>query len=195
MTKDRYEIRFSGHGGQGVILAAVVLAESIAMDHRKHVCQTQSYGPEARGGSSKADVVISDQDIDYPKAIKLDLLLAMNQSGCDDNFHELKAEGLLVVDSNRVDRIPTRRSLSLPFSQMAREKLGNLLAANMIALGAVGYLSGRVSLKHLESAVAAKVPKGTQALNQKALRMGFTAAKKVSLDDLPPSVTEEEDEV
>jgi 2-oxoglutarate ferredoxin oxidoreductase subunit gamma len=119
----------------------------------------------------------------------------MNQSGCDDNFHELKAEGLLVVDSTRVDRIPTRRFLSFPFSQMAREKLGNPLAANMITLGAVGYLSGRVSLKHLESAVAATVPKGTQALNQKALRMGFTAAKKVSLDDLPPSVTEEEDEV
>ncbi|MCK5227306.1 MAG: 2-oxoacid:acceptor oxidoreductase family protein, partial [Desulfobulbaceae bacterium] len=107
MKEDRYEIRLSGSGGQGIITAAVILAEAAAIYEDKFVCQTQSYGPEARGGKSKAEVVISDCEIDYPKVIKLDMLLAMNQTACDSYFYNFKPNGLLLVDSTLVKQIPT----------------------------------------------------------------------------------------
>ncbi len=83
---ERYEIRLSGTGGQGLIFAGIILAEAAGIHDGKYVCQTQSYGPEARGGASKAEVVISDREIDYPEAIKPDLLLAMSQKSCDAYF-------------------------------------------------------------------------------------------------------------
>jgi len=198
MTKlkaDRYEIRFSGSGGQGIITAAVVLAEAIAVSGKNHVCQTQSYGPEARGGTSKAEVVISKDLIDYPKVIELDLLLAMNQASCDTYFPDLKSEGLLVVDSTLVDQIPTDRSISIPFTQIAIKQAGKKLVANMVALGAVVHLTRVISPKALESTLMAKVPKGTEQMNLKAFRSGIRAAKKFDLEQLPPTVTPEEEEV
>ncbi|MGE4561131.1 MAG: 2-oxoacid:acceptor oxidoreductase family protein, partial [Desulfobulbus sp.] len=107
--KKRYEMRFSGSGGQGLITAAVIFAEAVGVHDGKYVCQTQSYGPEARGGKSKAEVVISDTPIDYPKARRLDLLLAMNQAACDAYYRDLNPDGLLVVDSSLVEQYPTNR--------------------------------------------------------------------------------------
>ena len=89
----RYEIRLSGSGGQGLILAGTILAEAIALHEQKYVVQSQSYGPEARGTASKADVIISDEAIDYPKSINPDVLLAMNQKALDINFLDLKKGG------------------------------------------------------------------------------------------------------
>ena len=109
MSQARYEIRFSGSGGQGVILAAVIMAEAAGVYEGRYVCQTQSYGPEARGGSSKAEVVISDQPIDYPKALRPNLLLAMNQASCDAYFEDLQPDGLLVIDAALVTQVPTQR--------------------------------------------------------------------------------------
>ena len=195
MKKNRYEIRFSGSGGQGIITAALVMAEAAGAYDGKHVCQTQSYGPEARGGTSKAEVVISDKAIDYPKAIKLDLLLAMNQTSCNNYFSDLKPEGLLVVDSLLVDQIPTSRAVAIPFTQIAQEEMGNKLVANMVSLGAVGCLTQVVSLKSLEAALLAKVPRGTKEMNRKALHAGIRAAKKIDLHALPRFITQEEEEV
>src|SRR5512137_866873 len=131
---ERYEIRLSGSGGQGLIVAGIILAESAGVYDGKFVCQTQSYGPEARGGASKAEVVISDEAIDYPKAIKPDLLLAMNQKACDVYFFDLKPTGLLIVDSTLVKQVPTIRAVAIPFTQIAREKLGNEVVSYVIAL-------------------------------------------------------------
>ncbi|MBW1743899.1 MAG: 2-oxoacid:acceptor oxidoreductase family protein [Deltaproteobacteria bacterium] len=195
MTEDRYEIRLSGSGGQGIIMAAIVLAEACGVYDGKHVCQAQSYGPEARGGTSKAEVVISSQAIDYPKATKLDLLLAMNQASCDTYFGDLKPDGLLVVDATYVDQLPTSRAIAIPFTQIAREEVGKELVANMIALGAVGYLTEVVTLKSLEAALKARVPKGTDKMNRKALRAGVAAAKQVNLSALPSSVMPQEEEI
>ena len=94
----RYEICLSGSGGQGLILAGIILAEAAGVYEGKHVAQSQSYGPEARGGASKAEVIISDGEIDYPMATRLDLLLAMNQKSSDSFYFDLKPEGTLVVD-------------------------------------------------------------------------------------------------
>jgi 2-oxoglutarate ferredoxin oxidoreductase subunit gamma len=169
MMEDRYEIRFAGSGGQGIIMAALVLAEAAGVYDGKYVCQTQSYGPEARGGNSKAEVVISKKIIDYPGATKLDLLLAMNQAACDTYFLDLKPKGLLVVDATLVDQVPTSRVVAISFTQIARKEVGKEFVANIVGLGAVGYLAQVVSLKSLEAALIARVPKGTEEMNRKAL--------------------------
>jgi 2-oxoglutarate ferredoxin oxidoreductase subunit gamma len=193
-SDERYEIRFSGSGGQGIITAAVVLADGAGAFDNKYVCQTQSYGPEARGGKSKAEVVISSSPIDYPKALRVDLLLAMNQTACDAYFFDIKADGLLVVDGGLVQQLPTSRSVSIPFTQIAKEQIGRELVANMVALGAVGYLSGQVSLAGLEQALLSRVPKGTEKMNSEALHAGIEEAKKIDLASLPKSVLSEWDD-
>ncbi|MFZ2446627.1 MAG: 2-oxoacid:acceptor oxidoreductase family protein [Syntrophobacteraceae bacterium] len=174
---ERYEIRLSGSGGQGLIFAGIILAEAAGIHDGKYVCQTQSYGPEARGGASKSEVVISEREIDYPKAIKPDLLLAMNQKSCDAYFFDLKPRGTLVVDSTHVRQLPTTRVIAIPFTHLAREKLGKEMGANIIALGAIAVLSGVVSLNSLDAAVMNRVPKGTEDYNRKALELGIEAAR------------------
>jgi 2-oxoglutarate ferredoxin oxidoreductase subunit gamma len=174
----RYEIRLSGSGGQGLILMGIILAEAIGIYDGKYVAQTQSYGPEARGGSSKSEVIVSDEEIDYPKAMRLDLLLAMNQKSCDEFYPDLKPDGLLIVDSTFVTQIPTPKAFQVPFTRIAREKFKREVVANIIALGALSQLSPIVSAKAVESAVLARVPKGTEKLNRDALRAGMNAAKR-----------------
>jgi 2-oxoglutarate ferredoxin oxidoreductase subunit gamma len=192
----RYEIRLSGSGGQGLILMGIILAEAIGIYDGKYVAQTQSYGPEARGGSSKSEVIVSDEEIDYPKAMKPDLLLAMNQKSCDEFYPDLKPDGLLIVDSTFVTQIPTSKAFQIPFTGIARERFKREVVANIVALGALSQLSPIVSAKAVESAVLARVPKGTEKLNRDALRAGMNAAKrakKASMDsEVAPEVPEED---
>jgi len=193
---NRYEIRLSGSGGQGLILMGIILAEAIGIYDGKYVAQTQSYGPEARGGSSKSEVVVSDEEIDYPKAMKLDLLLAMNQKSCDEFYPDLKPDGLLIVDSTFVAQIPTPKVFQIPFTRMARETFKKEVVANIIALGALSQLSPIVTPKAIESAVLARVPRGTEKLNRDALRAGMNAAKQAKRawmkSEVPPEVPKED---
>jgi 2-oxoglutarate ferredoxin oxidoreductase subunit gamma len=175
----RYDIRLSGSGGQGLILMGIILAEAAGIYDGKEVAQTQSYGPEARGGSSKAEVIVSDEPIDYPEAMKLDLLLCMNQKSCDDYYMDLKPGGILIVDSTFVTQVPRPGAYEIPFTKIAREKFNKEMVANIVALGAIAKLTNIVSPKAIEAAVLARVPKGTEELNRDALRAGMNAAKKV----------------
>lgn len=192
----RYEIRLSGSGGQGLILMGIILAEAIGIYDGKHVAQTQSYGPEARGGSSKSEVVVSDEEIDYPKAMKLDLLLAMNQKSCDEFYPDLKPDGLLIVDSTFVTQVPTPKAFQIPFTRIAREKFKREVVANIVALGALSQLTPVVTTKSIESAVLARVPKGTEKLNRDALKAGISAAKRAKKawmkSDVPPEIPKED---
>lgn len=174
---ERFEVRLSGSGGQGLIVAGIILAEAAGIYDGKYVCQTQSYGPEARGGASKAELVISDSEIDYPKAIKPDILLAMNQKSCDAYFLDLKPGGTLIVDPTFVKQLPTTKAIAIPFTQIARSSLGKEMVANIIAMGAVSVITGAVSLAGLEAAVMNRVPRGTEELNRKALEAGIQAAR------------------
>ncbi len=173
----RYEVRLAGSGGQGLILAGIILAEAAGVYGGKFVCQTQSYGPEARGGASKAEVVISDQEIDYPKAIQPDVLLAMNQKSLDSYISDLKPGGTLLVDADLVKEVPLNQVLAIPFTTIARE-LGKTMVANIVALGALAQATGAVSLESLTAAVLARVPKGTEDLNRKALEAGVGAVRR-----------------
>jgi len=173
------EIRLSGSGGQGLILAGLILAEAAAIYEGKNAVQTQSYGPEARGGASKSEVIISNGEILYPKTTRLDYLLALNQESCDKYAHDLKDDGLLLVDTDAVEHVPPVKSISLPLVRTAREKIGRVMTTNIISLGALVGISQVVSAKSLEKAVLNRVPKGTEQLNLKALELGFRLAEEV----------------
>lgn len=179
---DRFEIRLSGSGGQGMILGAVILAEAMGFDYSKNVVQTQSYGPEARGGASKADVVVSTNEIYYPKAIKLDMLLAMTQESTDKYYPELAPDGVFIVDSGLVTNVPTDNYYGLPFTKLAKEEAGHVMVANVIALGAIAAFTGLVSKDDLTKAVLKRAPKGTEEKNRRAVEIGWDEAMKVKKD-------------
>ncbi|MEO0093681.1 MAG: 2-oxoacid:acceptor oxidoreductase family protein [candidate division WOR-3 bacterium] len=168
----RYEVRLSGTGGQGSILAAIVLAQACGVYEGKNVVQTQSYGPEARGGASRADVIIADEEILYPKARKLDLLACLSQLACDCYSSDLKENGIQIVDSFYVHRCYRDKIFSLPLAQAARENFGRELFANIILLGSIVSISGIVRLESLKQAVKDRVPAYTLDLNLKALELG-----------------------
>lgn len=176
--EDRFEIRLSGSGGQGLMLAGKLLAEAAVQDG-KNAVQTQSYGPEARGGKSKTDVVISDGEIDYPKATKVNVLLAMSQPALDEYGASLRSDGMLIVDSYLVERVEREGAIRIPFTMLAIEECGRQLFANVVALGAVAELTHVVDWESLRSAVIARVPKGTEQINEKALAVGRDAARSV----------------
>ena len=176
---DRIEIRLAGEGGQGMILAGIILAEAAAIYDNKNAAQTQSYGPEARGGASQAEVIISHGEIDYPKVISADVLVAMSQEACDKYYARLKKEGLLIVDEEKVVRVPTTHAVKVPITQLADQATGKTLAANVVALGLLVGLTQVVTREAIEKAVSARAPKGTEEMNRAALAAGFTAAEQL----------------
>jgi len=171
---ERYEVRLSGSGGQGLVLGGVILAEAIALFEGINAVQTQSYGPEARGGASKSEVIISDGDIDYPKATQIDLLLCLTQESCDKYSVDLKEGGILLADSRMVTQLPegNYKVYHLPIIDTAKEKVGKVFVANIVALGAIAGLLKSVSFENVEKAVLQRVPKGTESLNRRALSLG-----------------------
>ena len=177
----RLEIRLSGSGGQGIILAGLVLAEA-ALKSGWYVVQTQSYGPEARGGASKAEVILSDAPVDYPMVTAADLLLAMNQESCDRYLGAVKTDGTVILDSTNVTHTPPTptRVVSLPLTAVAREELGREMFANMVALGVITSLTGEVSLREAETAMLARVPPASTDINRKAFWLGVQLANRLA---------------
>ncbi|HWR29077.1 MAG TPA: 2-oxoacid:acceptor oxidoreductase family protein, partial [Negativicutes bacterium] len=155
-------------------------AEAAVLDGKQAI-QTQSYGPEARGGSSRAEVIIADEPIDYPKVLKADTLLAMSQEAFDKYGKGVGAEASLVVDSTFVRELSETKAkiVSLPITKAAKDELGRDMFANIIALGAIVGLTKTVSRESLVAAVLARVPKGTEDKNRKAIDIGFALVKDV----------------
>lgn len=184
----RYEIRLSGAGGQGLILVGKVLAEAAAIYDGLNATQSQSYGPEARGGASRSEVIISDTDIDYPKAENIDILLALTQEACDKYHQDVKASGLVIVDSQTVTQLPQGNFtvISLPIIQSAVERLGKFVVANIIALGVIFKLANIVSEEAVKAAIRARVPKGTEEINLQAFQTGIVLAENWLQQNMPP---------
>ena len=170
---DRYEIRFSGSGGQGMILAGIIMAEAAAIYGGKNAVQSQSYGPESRGGASKAEVIISQGAIDC--------MLAMTQEACTRYHYDVKEGGILLIDSDEVKDEPkgSFRILRFPIISTARDELGKTIVANIISLGMIAELTGVVSHEAIEKAVLSRVPAAFLDLNRKALQIGFERAKQL----------------
>ena len=174
----RTEIRLAGEGGQGMILAGIILAEAAAIYDGKNAIQTQDYGPEARGGASKAEVIIGEGELDYPKVISADVLVVMSQEACDKYASALKKNGLLIVDEEKVGRVPTTRAIKAPITKRALEITGRTITANVVALGVLVGLTQIVSREAIEKAVLARAPQGTEDMNRAALLAGFAAAEQ-----------------
>ncbi len=159
-----------------MILASIVLAEAAGVHEGRRVVQTQSYGPEARGGASKADVIISDEAILFPKSRRLDVLLCLSQQAAEQYFVDLKQRGIAIIDSFHVRECPREGAVCLPLSETAREQLGRELFTNIVALGALARVTGIVGLESLKTAVAKRVPPATLEMNERALQAGWDLA-------------------
>ena len=168
------ELRLAGSGGQGVILATVILAEA-AILAGKYTAQSQAYGPEARGGSCKAEVLISEAPIGFTKVQKPTFLMVLTQKALDDYGHDLPENCVVLADESL--QIPQELNLphliQLPILRTAQEKVGKAMTANIVAVGAINALLGLVSQDVLREAVMLHVPKGTEALNARALEAGL----------------------
>jgi 2-oxoglutarate ferredoxin oxidoreductase subunit gamma len=179
LMAQRTEIRLAGEGGQGMILAGIILAEAAAIYDGKMAVQTQSYGPEARGGASKSEVVIADGEIDHPEVLAADVVVTLSQEAYDKYAVGVKQGGLLIVDDEKVSRIRTADAIKIPISRLAFETTGRAITANTVALGVLVGLTAVVSRTSIEKAVTARAPRGTEEMNRKALEAGFAAAEEV----------------
>lgn len=176
---DRTEIRFAGEGGQGMILAGIILAEAACIYGGKTAVQTQSYGPEARGGASKAEVVISSGEVDHPEVLEADVLVALSKEAFKKFSKDVKPGGLIIVDEDKVDSSSVPDAVRIPITRMALETTGRIITANTVALGVLVGLKEIVSREAIEKAVQARAPRGTEEMNRQALEAGFAAAEKV----------------
>ncbi len=173
---EKFEVRLSGSGGQGLLLAGIILAES-GINDGKNAVQTQSYGPEARGGASKSEVIINTEEIDFPKVRECDILLALTQKSYEQYNEGLKDSGIMIIDSSvKVSDVGNVKVYSVPILSTAAEELKKPMVTNIVALGAIVELTGIVTKDSLEHAVLARVPKGTEELNRKALQRGYEIA-------------------
>lgn len=176
----RYEVRIAGFGGQGVVTAGYVLGQSACLFDGKNATMTQSYGPEARGGACRSEVVISDEEIDFPKVIKPDLLVAMSQEAyllyCDD----VKEGGTIIIDEDLV--APTEETEGIKYykspASRTAEELGNRIVANVVMLGAITVIARVVSVEAMRKAVAARWPRFSE-LNLKALGKGVEIGRQL----------------
>jgi len=174
----QFELRLSGAGGQGLLLAGIVLAEAAILDD-KHAIQTQSYGPEARGGASKSEVIISHEMIHYPKVRIPDLFLALTQESADTYLNASDSNGIIIAD-DRVkidDSIKYEKLYSAPIIKTASKKVGKSIVANIVALGMIVEATNVVSKDAILEAVLNRVPKGTEELNKLALESGYALVK------------------
>lgn len=171
----RLEIVLSGSGGQGMILAGSILAEAAAIYDNKEAVMSQSYGPEARGGASRAEVIISSEEIHYPKAIETDVLLTMTEEALNKYGRLLAPHGLLIVDETFIKKTPAniKHIFKAPFSSLALKLLDAPIVANVIALGSLAAITNAVSREALIRAVLARVPKKALVSDRIAVDAGF----------------------
>lgn len=175
------EVRISGSGGQGVILASVILGTAASLYEGKETVQSQSYGPEARGGASKADVIISDTPVRYPKAREIDIIVCLTQKAADKYIKTVKSGAIVIVDSDFVEIGKCRKKIkvhSLPLYSTTMEKMGKIIALNVVSLSALVAITDIVSAESLEKAVMDSAPKGTEDFNLHALEIGRELALK-----------------
>jgi len=175
-------IVFSGSGGQGVITAAIILAEAAAIYEDLNAVQTQVYGPEARGGATRSDIVISEEPIYYPKVLNPDFLVSLTQEAYNKYAGLIRPGGLLLTDSHfakpesRIDA----RQVQLPMYESVIEQIGKPIVFNICMLGAFVGLTGVVKVESILNVLGTKIPTDFLDMNRKALEIGLALARKRS---------------
>lgn len=176
---ERFEIRLAGSGGQGLVLGGLIMSEAAAIFDGIYATQTQSYGPESRGGASKSEVVLSKEEVDYPKATNPDVVLLFTEAAAEKYLPMCKEDAIVIADADLVKtEVPDKykKKVIVPLTKIAKEGVGREFVANIIAIGLIRELTGIVSEASLEKALMERVPKGTEEMNRKALALGKEAA-------------------
>jgi len=175
------QIRLCGYGGQGVVLAGMILGHA-AINDDKWVSGSNSYGAQARGGSARSEVVISENPITYPHVIKADILIAMSQTAYDQYIQDLAEQGAFVLYDDMIVRprdINGVQQIGIPATKTSIDELDNKQVANIVMLGASVVITGIVSEKSLISSIETNVGQRFRALNIKALEVGYTLGRKI----------------
>lgn len=176
-------VRIAGIGGQGNIFAAFILAEAL-MKQGYWVVQSQSFGAQVRGGTSYADVLYCNRPIDYPATELFDVLYCMHESVLGAFLNRLAKNGVLLIDSDQVKRIPrmvnhiTKKIVSVPMTKIAREKAGNARYANMVGLGVLAKSTDVVRKEFLLKAIEEHVPEQHIEANKRAVEEGYNSVEK-----------------
>ncbi len=173
----RKEVKMAGFGGQGIVLMGVILAEAAGYYEDLEIAQTQSYGPEARGGACRAEVVLSDEIIDYTKTLNADVFVAMSQPALDRYLPEIDPNHAQVfVDDTLVTKVPgeVKRLCRVPATRLAEERCGNRMVANIIMLGVVVKETNLVSVEALRSTIQERLSPKLREINLKALEAALT---------------------
>ena len=177
----RREVRLSGFGGQGIILAGEILGKAAALYDHKHATFTQSYGPESRGGSCAAEIILDEKPVHYPHVLDPRVLVVMSQGAYTKYVPGFHQDGLLIVDEDLVkldDAAQGHQVLSVPATRIA-EQVGRKVVANIVMLGFLAAVTDLVSVEAMRQAVLSSIPKGTEALNTRAFQAGFEYGQKV----------------
>lgn len=171
----RTEVLIGGVGGQGVILAGIILGVAATLFDGKKAVQTQAYSSEQRGGMARAEVIISSEPITDPQVRRPDILLALAQDAINRHLHKVKPSGLVIYDSDLVKEIPRNdlQLLGVPATGLADKEMGNIIVANLILLGQLLKKTGLLSVEAVEKAIIANAPTKAKELNLKAFRRGL----------------------
>jgi 2-oxoglutarate ferredoxin oxidoreductase subunit gamma len=170
-------VRLSGTGGQGLVLAGKLLAEAAAIQCGLNVVYTKSYGPEARGGASRSDVIMSMGEVDDLVNSPVDVLMCLGQKACDKYFPDLVYKGFLFLDSTNVTVVPTSRFVELPLTELAAKKCGGTMVTNVLALSALCALTNLVTRRALREAIKSTVRENFLEQNLKAMELGYRLAR------------------
>ncbi|MHA1577577.1 MAG: 2-oxoacid:acceptor oxidoreductase family protein [Candidatus Thorarchaeota archaeon] len=176
----RYEVRIGGFGGQGIVTMAMVLGETLSLIEGKECVQTQSYGPEARGGASKSELVIDDEEVDFPKVLTPDVFIALSRAAYLEYVEGLKDDGVLIIDEDLVEiegGLPdTLKVYRIPATRIADVEVGNKQSTNVVMLGVLAAITGIVTIEGLKQRVEERWPRFKE-LNLKALELGVKAGE------------------
>lgn len=177
----RVEIRFAGFGGQGIIKSGIITAAAACLYSQKNAVQTQSYGPESRGGACKSEVVISEEEIDFPKVVEPDVLVVMSQHAYNEYAEVVKSGGTIIMDSDMIPHEKKLKNVSIfrvPATKIA-EGMERKIVANIVMLGAFTAITNMLDEKAVKESIKANIPKGTEELNLKAFEKGYEYAKNL----------------
>jgi 2-oxoglutarate ferredoxin oxidoreductase subunit gamma len=171
----RTEILIGGVGGQGVVLSGILLGTAATLFDGKKAVQTQSYSSELRGGSARAEVIISEEPVSDPQVRKPDILIVLAEDALPKYIGSIKPKGLLVIDSDMVKgaKPGDYEILTIPATSIADKEMGNIVVANLIILGALIKKTGLLSVESMEKAIEVSVPKKATTLNLNAFRRGL----------------------
>lgn len=177
---ERCRMVLAGSGGQGVITAAIILAEAAVLHENLEATQTQNYGPEARGGATRADVIVSDAPIRFPKVIWANVLVCLTQQAYSKFCSIIRPGGLLLTDSwyVKVENAVDARQVQLPLYHAVVEQTGSPLALNICMLGAVLGLTDLIKPDSVAKVLETRVPGGFRQMNLQALELGLRLGRE-----------------